>query len=208
MIYKVKGFSVVSKIEVGVLLEFPCFFYDPVDVDNFISDSSAFSKSNLYIWKFSVHVLLKTSLNDFERDLAGMWNECNCVAIWIFFGIALLWGWNENWSLQSCGQLKIKNKKFKTKQQKKSHIAIVLSGNSFFKWKPGILWHGQRVSYYEMVIYIGRGWYLTYEAKHGLLLFSPSVVPNFLRSHWLQHVRLPCPSPSPGACSNSCPLSW
>ena len=72
VIYKVKGFSVVSKIEVGVLLEFPCFFYDPVDVDNFISDSSAFSKSNLYIWKFSVHILLKSSLKDFDHYHAGM----------------------------------------------------------------------------------------------------------------------------------------
>ena len=72
MIYIVKGFSVVSKIEVGVLLEFPCFFYDPVDVDNFISDSSAFSKSNLYIWKFSVHILLKSSLKDFDHYHAGM----------------------------------------------------------------------------------------------------------------------------------------
>ena len=53
-------------------LEFPCFFYDPMDVGNLISGSSAFSKSNLYIWKFSVHVLLKPGLKDFEHNLAGM----------------------------------------------------------------------------------------------------------------------------------------
>ena len=63
------------------------------NVDNLISGSSAFSKSRLYIWKFSVHVLLKAILNDFEHYLASMWNECNCVVIWAFFGIAFLWDW-------------------------------------------------------------------------------------------------------------------
>ena len=53
-------------------LEFSCIFYDPADVGNLISGSSAFSKSSLYIWKFSVHVLLKPSFNDFERDLANI----------------------------------------------------------------------------------------------------------------------------------------
>ena len=74
-----------------------CFFYDPEDVGNLISDSSAFSKSILYIWKCSVHILLKPSLEDFEHDFASMWNDCNCVVVWTFFGIALLWYWNENW---------------------------------------------------------------------------------------------------------------
>ena len=55
------------------------------------------SKSSLYIWKFSVHVLLKPSLEDFEHYVASMWNENNCVVVWTFFGIAFLWGWNENW---------------------------------------------------------------------------------------------------------------
>ena len=57
-----KVFSVVSEPEVDILLEFPCCFYEPADVDNLISGSSAFSKSSFYIWKFSVHVLLKSSL--------------------------------------------------------------------------------------------------------------------------------------------------
>ena len=64
---------------------------------NLISDSSAFSKSSLYIWKFSVHVLLKPVLKDFEHYLAGVWNECNCAVVWVFFGVAFLWDWNENW---------------------------------------------------------------------------------------------------------------
>ena len=55
-----------------------------------ISGSSAFSKSSLYIWKFSVHLLLKLSLKDFEHNLTGMWNAWNCMEIWTFFSIALL----------------------------------------------------------------------------------------------------------------------
>ena len=57
VIHIVKGFSIVNEEEVDVLLELSCFFYDPTDVGNVISDSSAFSKSRLNIWKFSVHVL-------------------------------------------------------------------------------------------------------------------------------------------------------
>ena len=72
VIHTVKGFSVVNEAEVEVLLEFSCFFYDPVDVDNLISGSSAFSKSCLNIWKFMVHVLLKPSLEDFEHYPASM----------------------------------------------------------------------------------------------------------------------------------------
>ena len=62
-------------------MEFPCFLYDPVNVGNLISGSSAFSKPSLYIWKFSVHILLKPSLKDFEHNLTSMWNECNCLVV-------------------------------------------------------------------------------------------------------------------------------
>ena len=74
VIHTVKGFSVVSEAEaeVDVFLEFPCFLYDPADVGNLISGSSAFSRSSLSIWKFSVHELLKPSLKDFECYLASM----------------------------------------------------------------------------------------------------------------------------------------
>ena len=51
----------------------------------------------LFIWKFSVHILLKPSLKDFEQYLASMWNQCNCVLVWTFFGIAFLWDWTEKW---------------------------------------------------------------------------------------------------------------
>ena len=81
VIHTVKDFSVVNKAEVDDFLEFACFFYDPTDVGNLISGSPAFSKSSLYIWKFSVHVLLKPSLQNFEHYFASMRNECNCVVV-------------------------------------------------------------------------------------------------------------------------------
>ena len=78
-------------------LEIYCFYYDPMDVGNLISSSSAFSNYNLYIWKFLVDILLKHSLKDFECCLASMWNEHNCMVFWTFFDIACLWDWNANW---------------------------------------------------------------------------------------------------------------
>ena len=65
VIHIVKGFGIVNKSEVDVLLEFSCFFYDPEHVGNLISGSSAFSKSSLNIWKFLVHVLLNPCLENF-----------------------------------------------------------------------------------------------------------------------------------------------
>ena len=72
VIYTVKGFSIVNEAEVVVFLKSPCFLYDPVDVGNLISGSSAFSKSGLYIWNFLIQVLLKPNLKDFEHYLASM----------------------------------------------------------------------------------------------------------------------------------------
>ena len=72
VIHTVKGFSVVNEAEVDVFLEIPCFFNDPTNVGNLISGSFTFSKTSLYIWKFSVHIMLKPSLKDFEHNLAGM----------------------------------------------------------------------------------------------------------------------------------------
>ena len=94
MIHTVKGFSVVN--EADVFLEFSCFFYDLADVSNLICGSSAFSKSSLNIWEFLVHVLLKPSLENFEHYFASVWDEYSCVIVWTFFGIALVWDWNEN----------------------------------------------------------------------------------------------------------------
>ena len=64
MIHIVKGFSVVNEAEVDLFLKFSSFFYDPVDVGNLIYGSSAFSKSSLNIWKFTVHILLKPDLEN------------------------------------------------------------------------------------------------------------------------------------------------
>ena len=72
VIYTVKGFGVINKADVDVFLELSCFFNDPVDVGNLISGSSAFSKSNLNIWKFSVHILINPGLENFERYFANV----------------------------------------------------------------------------------------------------------------------------------------
>ena len=72
VIYTFKGFGIVNKVEVDVFLELSCFFHDPADVGNLISSSSAFSKSSLNIWKFTVHILLKPGLENFEHYFASV----------------------------------------------------------------------------------------------------------------------------------------
>ena len=71
VIHTVKGFGIVNKAEIDVL-ELSCFSHDPVDVGNVISGSSAFSKTSLNIWKFTVHVLLKPGLENFEHYFTSM----------------------------------------------------------------------------------------------------------------------------------------
>ena len=75
MVHTVKGFGIVNKAEADVFLELCCFFNDPTDVGNLVSGSSAFSKSSLNIWTFSVHIMLKPSLEDFEHKLTSMGDE-------------------------------------------------------------------------------------------------------------------------------------
>ena len=75
VIHTVKGFGIVNKAEVDVFLELSCFFNDPADIGNLISGSSAFSKSSLNIWKFTVHILLKPGLEDFEHYFASLVNS-------------------------------------------------------------------------------------------------------------------------------------
>ena len=72
VVHTVTGFVIVNKAEVDVFLVFSCFFYDPTDVGNLISGSSAFSKSSLNIWNFMVHALLKPGLGNFEHYFATM----------------------------------------------------------------------------------------------------------------------------------------
>ena len=102
VIHTVKGFGIVNKAEVDVFLEFSCFFYDPKDADNLISASSAFSKSSLNIWKFSVHELLKPSLKKFEHYFASKWNKCT-LAVWTFLALPFFGAGMKTDLFQCCG---------------------------------------------------------------------------------------------------------
>ena len=79
--HSVKDFGVVNKAEVDVFLELSCIFDDPTDVGNLISGTSAFSKTSLNIWKFTVHVLLKPGLVNIENYFASMLDACNCAVV-------------------------------------------------------------------------------------------------------------------------------
>ena len=72
VIHTIRGFSVANEAEVNIFLEFSCFFNDPADVGNLISGSSAFSKSSLNIWKFTIHILLKPGLENFDHYFTSM----------------------------------------------------------------------------------------------------------------------------------------
>ena len=103
VIHSVKGFDIVNKGEIVVFLELSCFFDDSADVDNLISGSSAFSKTSLNIRKFTVHILLKPGLENFEHYFTSVWDECSCVVVWAvlalpFFGIGM-----KTDLFQSCG---------------------------------------------------------------------------------------------------------
>ena len=97
VIHTAEGFGIVNKAEIDVFLKLSCFYDDPADVVNLISGSSVFSKTWLNIWKFTVHVLLKPGLENFEHYFTSVWDECNCVIVWAFFGTAFHRDWNENW---------------------------------------------------------------------------------------------------------------
>ena len=106
-IHTVKSFWVVNEAEVDVFLEFSSFFYDPVDVCNLISTSSAFSKSSLYIWKVLAHILLKPSLKDFEHYFASEGDECNCAVVSTFFSISFFGIGMKPDLFQSCGHCQV-----------------------------------------------------------------------------------------------------
>ena len=94
VVHTVKGFGIVNKAEVDIFLELSCFPDDPTDIGHLISGSSAFSKTSLNIWKFTVHVLLKPGLENFEHYFTGVWDECNCAEVkhslaLPFFGIGM-----------------------------------------------------------------------------------------------------------------------
>ena len=86
----------MDETEVDVFLEFPSFLYDSVKVGKLISGSSSFSKPNLNIWKFLVHIMLKPSMHDFKHDLTTKGDECNCPVVSTFFSTTLLGNWDED----------------------------------------------------------------------------------------------------------------
>ena len=95
VIHTVKGFGIVNKAEIDIFMELSCFFHNPAYVGDLISGSSAFSKTSLNIWKFMVHILLKPGLENFDY-FTSVWDECSCVVVWTFFGIAFIWDLNGN----------------------------------------------------------------------------------------------------------------
>ena len=94
VIHTVEGFGIVNKAETDVFLEFSCFFDDPENFGNLIYGSSAFSKTSLNIWKFSVHVLLKPGLENFEHYFTSVRSVQLCGSLSILWDC--LWDWNEN----------------------------------------------------------------------------------------------------------------
>ena len=134
----VKGFGIISKAEIDVFLELSCFFNDPEDVSNLISGSSAFSKTNLKIWKFTVHILLKPGLENFEHYFTRVWDECNCAVVWAFFGITFPSSFSPSgdagsWSLTSFA-LTLNKQAFKWLLQAQFH-------STFYTSTLGILTH-------------------------------------------------------------------
>ena len=108
VIHTLKGFGVVNKAEVDIFLELSCFFDDPTDVGNLIYVPSAFSKSSLNIWKFMRFIWRFTNCwsltwRILSITLLACEMSANCVVVWTFFGVALLWDWNENWPFPGCG---------------------------------------------------------------------------------------------------------
>ena len=101
MIQTVKGFGIINRSRCfsGTLLLFwwinRCCQFDLWFL--------CLLKSSLNIWMFTVHILLKPGLENFEHYFASMWDKCSHTVAWVFFGTAFLWNWNENWLLQSCG---------------------------------------------------------------------------------------------------------
>ena len=88
-----KAYGIAHKAEIDVFLELSCFFHDPADVGNLISGSSAFSKTSLNIGKFTVHIVLKPGLENFEHYFTSMWDECNCSLsiLWHCLSLGLEW---------------------------------------------------------------------------------------------------------------------
>ena len=97
VVHTVKGFSIVSEGDGNVFWDSLAFSM----IQWMLAIWSLVPQTSLYIWKFSVHIVLKVSLKDFEHYLASKWDVHNCMIGWTFFGIAFLLDWNENWPFSS-----------------------------------------------------------------------------------------------------------
>ena len=97
LIHTVNGFDIVNKAQVGVCLELSCFFFMIQRMLGIRSLVPLPFLNPVWIWKFSVHVLLKPGLEIFECYTPRLWDECNYEVVWALFGIAFLRDWNENW---------------------------------------------------------------------------------------------------------------
>ena len=106
VIHTVKGFGIVNKAEIDDFLELSCFFDDPSYVGNLVPGSSAFSKTSVNIWKFSVHLLLRTGLENFEYYFTNVWDECNCAVDPLKKGMAThssIVAWRIPWTEEPVG---------------------------------------------------------------------------------------------------------
>ena len=145
VIHTIKGFSIISKAEIDAFLEFCCLFYEPMDVGDLISASSAFSKSSLNIWKFSVHELLKPSLKNFEHYFASKWNDCT-LAIWTFLALPFFGTGMKTDLFPSCGHCWVFQICWHIEQHLKSIIFWNLkklswnstTSTSFVQFKPAL----------------------------------------------------------------------
>ena len=97
VIHTVKGFDIVNKAEINIFSGTLLLFWWSRGCWQFDLWFLCFSKTSLNIWKFTVHVLLKPGLDNFEHYFTSMWDKCSCAVVWAFFEIAFLWDWNENW---------------------------------------------------------------------------------------------------------------
>ena len=205
------------------------------DVGNLISGSSAFSKLSLYIWNFSVCVLLKPILKDFEHYLTSMWNEHNCMVVWRFFGIAFHWDYNEDdfhfpvlsvskgnrdsWGTQTkpC-VIRTQGKGPVTTQEAELDLPVSVSGSPAELWSTVACCRDRSTGSSSPEGRVGIRPFgdasnpITESQTPRLGQFSSvqlsdSVLSNSLQLHGLQHTRPPCPSSTPRVYSNSCPLS-
>ena len=136
------------------------FFNDPANVGKLISGSSAFSKTSLNIWKFTGHVLLKPDLENFEHYFTSVWDECNCMVVWAFFGIAFLWDWNENWPFPVLWPLLSFPWSYIIKKKKPNTLRYILT--RILKLQHALLQDSNSMNFYEYVTVVFSGYFLAF----------------------------------------------